>query len=94
MSFMLFLRGFVAVLLVFAITSYLVTQSLWTTLVQTVICAILIQVGYFCAVLFLVWRAGDKPKEAADEPPPAQPADEQPGGNAARLPGVPRSRHP
>ena len=57
MSFTLFLRGLVVVLLVFAITTYLITGSLWSTFIQTVICAILVQVGYFAAVLFLVWRS-------------------------------------
>jgi exopolysaccharide production repressor protein len=62
MSFLLFLRGLVGMLLVFAITTYVVTQSLWTTFIQTVICAVLAQIGYFAAVLFLVWRSTDTRK--------------------------------
>jgi exopolysaccharide production repressor protein len=65
MSFLLFLRGFVGVLIVFAVASYLITHSLWTAFAQTVICAVLIQAGYFAAVLFLVWR--EKPKRAPDK---------------------------
>lgn len=95
MPFVLFLRGLVLVLIAFAITSYVITGSLWTTLVQTVICALLIQVGYFIAVLFLVWR-GDKKSpdiggvQAGD---PAKPVD-QASASKSRLPGLTRSRHP
>jgi exopolysaccharide production repressor protein len=60
MSFLLFLRGAIGVLLVFAITTYVVTQSLWTTFIQTMICAVLLQIGYFAAVLFLVWRSAGR----------------------------------
>jgi exopolysaccharide production repressor protein len=56
MSFMLFLRGLIGVLLVFGIVTYLVTDSLWSTVIQTVICGVLIQIGYFIAVLYMVWR--------------------------------------
>jgi exopolysaccharide production repressor protein len=97
MSFLLFLRGLIGVLLVFAITTYVITQSLWTTLIQTVICAVLLQVGYFVAVLFLVWRSAGRP-EAEETPAKNEilqnlPKDDQ-TGEVSRLPGVPRSGHP
>lgn len=57
MSFVLFLRGFLGALVVFAVATYFVTHSLWTTLINTVICAIIIQVGYFVAVLAMIWRS-------------------------------------
>lgn len=60
MSFLLFLRGLVIVLLAFAISIYLLTGSLWGTFVQTLICGILIQIGYFVAVMLLVWRSVSK----------------------------------
>jgi exopolysaccharide production repressor protein len=98
MSFLLFLRGLVCVLLVFAITTYVLTQSLWSTFIQTVICAILLQAGYFVAVLFLVWRrdGSRKPEEAAaGEPTSGSPKVEDPISVKTRqLPGVPRSRLP
>ncbi|KXF76621.1 hypothetical protein ATN84_11230 [Paramesorhizobium deserti] len=56
MNFPKFLVGMVGVLIAFAITTYTLTQSLWTTLIQTLICAVVIQIGYFGAVLFLVMR--------------------------------------
>jgi exopolysaccharide production repressor protein len=97
MSFLLFLRGLVVVLLVFAITTYVVTQSLWTTFIQTVICAVLLQIGYFAAVHFLVWRsAGTRKNEespAKNEAVQGSPTKDQPAGKAGRLPRVPRSRH-
>ena len=91
MSFTLFLRGLVVVLLVFAITTYLITGSLWTTFVQTIICAILVQVGYFAAVLFLVWRSGRRLKSEAgllkSEAKEEQPAVKV-GELHSRLPGA------
>lgn len=60
MSFLLFLRGFIIVLLAFAISTYLLTASLWSTFVQTAICGILIQIGYFVAVVLMVWRSVSK----------------------------------
>jgi len=63
MSFLLFLRGLIIVLLAFAISTYLLTGSLWSTFVQTVICGILIQIGYFVAVMLLVWRSASKESE-------------------------------
>jgi exopolysaccharide production repressor protein len=60
MSFLLFLRGLIIVLLAFAISIYLLTGSLWGTFVQTLICGILIQIGYFVAVMLLVWRSVSK----------------------------------
>jgi exopolysaccharide production repressor protein len=89
MSFVLFFRGLIGVLVAFAITTYIVTHSLWTTFIQTVICAVLLQIGYFAAVLFLVWREGRKPKDAAVEPEPTKAT----GDETRRLPGVPRSPH-
>jgi exopolysaccharide production repressor protein len=97
MSFLLFLRGLILVLLVFGITTYVVTQSLWATFIQTVLCAVLLQIGYFAAVLFLVWRsAGTRKIEestAKNEAVQGSPTKDQPAGKVGRLPRVPRSRH-
>lgn len=43
-------------LAVFAIATYFLTHSLSITLIETLICAILLQIGYFAGVLFLVWK--------------------------------------
>lgn len=96
MSFLLFLRGFIGVLVAFAVASYAITQSAWTTFIQTLICAIIIQVGYFMAVLFMVWRSGETRKkilprgENVTNPAPEM----QPKSETARLPGVGRSPLP
>lgn len=96
MSFVLFLRGLVGVLLVFAIVTYAFTQSIWSTFIQTVICAVLLQIGYFAAILFLVWRSGPKVEERApkEQAPQISPNADQPAGKVGGLSGVPRSRHP
>jgi exopolysaccharide production repressor protein len=97
MSFSLFLRGFIGVLLVFAVTTYLITGSWWSTVVETVAVAVLVQVGYFAAVLFLVWRssrASDSQTSTQSEAAQGLGRDENPAGDVSQLPGTPRSHHP
>jgi exopolysaccharide production repressor protein len=87
MSFVLFLRGFIGVLLVFAIATYVATHSLWTTVINTVICAVIIQVGYFAAVLLMVSRSPgrDKVGDVVTRKEPAQAAAKK-DRQAARQP--------
>ncbi len=66
MSFVLFLRGMLLALAAFAIAIYWLTGSVWTTAVQTLVCALIIQVGYFMGVLFLVWRSGTSGRESGE----------------------------
>jgi exopolysaccharide production repressor protein len=46
----------IAVLIVFAVATYVMTGSFLTALVETVICAVILQVGYFICILYLVRR--------------------------------------
>ena len=99
MSFRLFLRGFIGALLVFAVSTYFITQSLWTTFIQTLIVAILLQIGYFAAAVFLVWRSPGQQKGGETAPTgdatQGSPQEDLPAGQVVeRLPGVPSSRHP
>ena len=41
-------------LLVFAVATYIIHGSLYTSLIQTLICLVIIQVGYFIGVVVLV----------------------------------------
>ena len=50
----------------FAVVTYLSSGSLATTAIQTLICAVLIQVGYFLTTLYLVWRAAKARKADAE----------------------------
>lgn len=93
MNFLLFLRGLIGVLVVFAIANYAITQSLWTTFINTVICGVLIQLGYFVAVLFLVWRSGAPKKQAETISRERTPAAAK-EAKSASLPGVRRSPLP
>jgi exopolysaccharide production repressor protein len=45
-----------AVLIVFAVAAYLTTGSLFTALGETLLCAIILQVGYFIGIVYLVHR--------------------------------------
>lgn len=56
MTFPRFFAGLCGVLVAFALTTYAINQSLWTTFIQTLICAVIIQVGYFATVFVLVLR--------------------------------------
>ncbi|RCS25653.1 exopolysaccharide production repressor protein exox [Phyllobacterium salinisoli] len=56
MRFPKFLVGMLGVLIAFAVTTYMMSNSLWTAVIETLICAVIIQIGYFGAVLFLVMR--------------------------------------
>jgi exopolysaccharide production repressor protein len=95
MSFPLFLRGLVLVLAAFAITTYAITGSFWSTLIQTVICAVLVQIGYFAAVLFLVYRSDRTKKSEASaaqaEATQSLAKESQPASEVGRLPGAPSS---
>lgn len=93
MPFPLFLRGFAITLVVFAIANYAITHSISTTIVNTVICAVLVQVGYFAAVLLMVWRSGAPNKNSADskDQDSTLAEDGKPEGKTAPLPGVGRS---
>ena len=46
----------VGALAIFAIATYCLNGSLVDTLIDTAISAVLLQVGYFGGVLFLVWK--------------------------------------
>jgi len=68
MTFPLFLRGMLIALAAFAITTYVATQSVWTTLVWTLGCAALIQAGYFATVLILIWGSPRRRDGGGDAP--------------------------
>lgn len=54
----------IGALAVFALITFILSGSAWTTLWQTLVCAVLLQTGYFIAVLVLVWKAGKERREA------------------------------
>ena len=99
MSFLLFLRGLIGVLVAFAVVTYLMTHSLWTTFIHTVICGVLIQIGYFVAVLFLVQRTArdgsdtTRGKEGGVRSETTLAREEISVGRGAGVPRVPRSKH-
>lgn len=95
MSFSLFLRGFLVAIAIFAVVTYFLTQSVWTTVINTIICAALIQIGYVIGVLWMVGRtkaglASDAQDERADSPGLDPASSKKPG----RIGSVPGSRHP
>jgi exopolysaccharide production repressor protein len=44
------------VLLVFAVSAFFISGSVYTAVIHTLICAVILQVGYFIGVLYLVSR--------------------------------------
>lgn len=57
----------VGTLLVFGLVTYGLTGSLAGTLIRTLLCAVLLQVGYFAGVLLLVWREARERQRKVDE---------------------------
>jgi exopolysaccharide production repressor protein len=57
----------IGTLAVFAIATYFLSHSLTRALVETAICAILLQIGYFAGVLFLVRKAEKVRREATSD---------------------------
>ena len=92
MSFSLFLRGFSIAIIIFAIVTYFLTQSLATTLINTIICGILIQVGYGLAILWMVARTKPVVKDTQDKQGYAQGHDPSLPKEQGRLGSVPNSR--
>ena len=58
-----FVLGMLAALLAFALVTYILTGSLWATVLQTVVCAVLIQAGYFAVVVYLAFHGERKRKD-------------------------------
>jgi exopolysaccharide production repressor protein len=95
MSLPIFLRGLVVLLVVFAVATYLITGSAWTTFIDTVICAVLVQVGYFGLVLLMVWLtpAVSRPERGGSRRDAGQGAStEEQAAEVASLRSTPNSR--
>ncbi len=60
-----FMLGMLAVLLAFAIVTFFLTGAFWATVVQTIVCAVLIQAGYFIVILFMVSRSEKRQDDRA-----------------------------
>src|SRR6185312_13603904 len=62
-------------LAVFAVATYWLSGSLSGTIIKTVICAILLQAGYFGGVLYLVWKESKERNGAKRAPGRAEEAE-------------------
>jgi len=71
-------------LIVFAIVTYVLTGSIGTALWQTVVSAVLLQVGYFVGVLILVRRAARQERQGAPAGETAKP--DQDGAKSGAVP--------
>lgn len=67
----------IGALSVFAIVTFILTGSAWTTAWQTLVCAVLVQAGYFIAVLFLVAKEGRDRRNAAHRQSPGSGDDKE-----------------
>ncbi|MER9124326.1 exopolysaccharide production repressor protein [Mesorhizobium sp. M0959] len=59
MSLWIFFRVLLLILCTYALATLYVSQSIWTTVISTLACAVLLQAGYFGSVLLLVWLSRD-----------------------------------
>ena len=78
-------------LAVFAIATYFLTNSLSTTLIETVICAVLLQIGYFLGVLYLVWKERKAKLALSNEDKTAVTIGEDASVGGMSAPGLKRS---
>lgn len=89
-----FFVSMIGALAAFAVATYILTGSLASTAMQTLICAGLIQLGYFLAVIFLVWKeARERRKPSLDAVPAMVEStndEKQPGKLSLRRLGRPR----
>ncbi|MDK1492648.1 exopolysaccharide production repressor protein [Sinorhizobium sp. 7-81] len=71
----------IGALVAFAIATYILNGSLISTAIQTLICAVLMQVGYFIAVVFLVWKEARARRNLSPSKIPVEHSsdDKQPG---------------
>lgn len=89
----------VCVLIAFAVASYIMTGSIWTVVIQTVISAVILQVGYFIGILLLVRRekriaeGSTAPDAAAQRPVSPRGLGDSAAEKAASLIGA-RGFHP
>ncbi|CAN7197796.1 exopolysaccharide production repressor protein [Pararhizobium sp. LjRoot238] len=78
-------------LAVFAIATYFLTGSAWTTAWQTLVCAVLLQTGYFIAVLALVTKeARDRRKMTRGQSVASASTGEDKEPKTLRVPNNPR----
>ena len=75
-----FVFGMVIVIIIVSIWSYLDAASWGMILLRGVICAVILQVGYFLVVLAMVLRGAPKPGQAKDAGKPS-------AGTASVVPG-------
>ncbi|MDK1387827.1 exopolysaccharide production repressor protein [Sinorhizobium sp. 8-89] len=64
----------IGALVAFAIATYILNGSLISAAIQTLICAVLMQVGYFIAVVFLVWKEARARRSLSTGKVPVEPA--------------------
>jgi exopolysaccharide production repressor protein len=75
-------------LLVFAVATYIIHGSFFTSFIQTIICLVILQVGYFIGVLFLV--AKEKRRMSATLAFQKDIAPSQDKSAAEKIPVVPK----
>jgi exopolysaccharide production repressor protein len=84
--------GMFGTLVVFAIATYFITGSLTTTVVETIAAAILLQIGYFVMVVFLVWKAaGTQTMKAGSDTSTGANASENKDEASIPIPALKRS---
>lgn len=79
--------GMFVTLIVFAIVTYCMTGSLVTTVLESIAAAILLQMGYFLCVGFMVWKQAKRPAAASESDSAAVLDDGR--EEKPRLPGAP-----
>ncbi|ASY59644.1 exopolysaccharide production repressor protein [Sinorhizobium sp. CCBAU 05631] len=88
-----FVMSMFGALAAFAIATYFLTGSLASTAIQTLLCAVLIQIGYFLAVLFLVWKEARERRKLSPGKLPADATNDEKQANKVPLRRLNRPGH-
>ncbi len=59
-------------LAVFAVAAYVMSGSFWTAFIETVLCALILQIGYFIGIVYLVRREKAQMESARSTEGPAK----------------------
>lgn len=63
----------IGTLAVFAVAAYVMSGSFWTALMETFLCALILQVGYFIGIVYLVRREKAEMEAARSDGAAAKP---------------------
>ncbi|WP_026619880.1 exopolysaccharide production repressor protein (plasmid) [Ensifer sp. WSM1721] len=88
-----FFVSMIGALTAFAVATYFLSGSIASTAIQTLICAVLMQVGYFVTVLFLIWKEARERRRMSLQKVTVEPANDEMQSGKVSLRRLNRPHH-